>query len=543
MERNMDNDDKIVSKNEIHKKVMLFLGDELSSIHAHSVDKTYDIEKEYQKTKKNRSPFTFFILFCVFAVVAGSAFLINYVIHSKNEEIKVSLAEFESINLKSLLDTVAIAQAHYDDAVKNRSLIVGDMENKLKAAKSVLDNDIFVIDSMNISKKSVYNEKVKAAKRKYQKSVSDIHLEYDPQISAAEKEVEAYGSQLAEFDATKIESAREKEKALDSERQLRNLELRKMESQYEERISELNQKIIDIQRRSTQQIRESVGRVSKNYQEEIDKLDPNLSDRKATSIIEKTEITQTPDFDGAAGMNARYMSSKKVNAAVEKYQQLYDDYRYLDDQVAKIPQKNSIPKYVAAARTLVNGMGESFLDSTSDFYNETVLLNRKIDTLGNQIESLKQQKEEQKKEYESNFEKQKKDYESIFEKQKKEYESNFEKQKKDYESIFGKQKKDYESIFENMMNGTDTKAIVIQATDYENIKVYVSESARMTVKEKGAEGAEAELKNGDSIVKGFVVENEDGSFSFKVAKDEYGNLLPIDFSSIKKGSSVEFSVK
>ena len=242
-------------------------------------------------------------------------------------------------------------------------------------------------------------------------------------------------------------------------------------------------------------------------------------------------------------MNARYMSSKKVNAAVEKYQRLYDDYRYLDDQVAKIPQKNSIPKYVAAARTLVNGMGESFLDSTSDFYNETVLLNRKIDTLGNQIESLKQQKEEQKKEYESNFEKQKKDYESIFEKQKKEYESNFEKQKKDYESIFGKQKKDYESIFENMMNGTDTKAIVIQATDYENIKVYVSESARMTVKEKGAEGAEAELKNGDSIVKGVVVENEDGSFYFKVAKDEYGNLLPIDFSSIKKGSSVEFSVK
>ena len=55
----MDNDNKIneenlvlEEKNEIHQKVMLFLGEELENIHKSSQKQIYDIEKEYDKTKK-----------------------------------------------------------------------------------------------------------------------------------------------------------------------------------------------------------------------------------------------------------------------------------------------------------------------------------------------------------------------------------------------------------------------------------------------------------------------------------------------------------
>ena len=55
----MDNDNKIneenlslKDRNKIHQEVMLFLGDELENIHKSSKGQTYDIEKEYGKTKK-----------------------------------------------------------------------------------------------------------------------------------------------------------------------------------------------------------------------------------------------------------------------------------------------------------------------------------------------------------------------------------------------------------------------------------------------------------------------------------------------------------
>ena len=72
----MDNDNKIneenlslKDRNKIHQEVMLFLGDELENIHKSSKGQTYDIEKEYGKTKKNKSPFVALILTGCFVVV------------------------------------------------------------------------------------------------------------------------------------------------------------------------------------------------------------------------------------------------------------------------------------------------------------------------------------------------------------------------------------------------------------------------------------------------------------------------------------------
>ena len=48
---------------------------------------------------------------------------------------------------------------------------------------------------------------------------------------------------------------------------------------------------------------------------------------------------------------------------MDSYQKIFDDYSYLDKTVASIPQKNSIPSYVAASHKLVNSMGENFINT------------------------------------------------------------------------------------------------------------------------------------------------------------------------------------
>lgn len=75
----MDNDNKVkketLSNAQRHKEVLLFLNKELETLKKCSNTEIYNIETEYAKTKKHRSPFTFLLLFAVFFVVIAVAFI------------------------------------------------------------------------------------------------------------------------------------------------------------------------------------------------------------------------------------------------------------------------------------------------------------------------------------------------------------------------------------------------------------------------------------------------------------------------------------
>ena len=194
----MDNDNKIneenlvlEEKNEIHQKVMLFLGEELENIHKSSQKQIYDIEKEYDKTKKHKSPFVALILAGCFVVVIGISFMIHKIVTVKNSEIQVSLQKFDDLNLKGLLDTVSSAQSNYDNAVKTKTTIEANMESKLKTASETYENDIFILDSLKLSK-TQYDNRLEEIKKQYNENVSEIHKEFDESIAQAEKQIQEY---------------------------------------------------------------------------------------------------------------------------------------------------------------------------------------------------------------------------------------------------------------------------------------------------------------------------------------------------------------
>ncbi len=493
----MGNDNKITKisdeqrSNQIHKEVMLFLGKELERIHHTSSEQSYNIEKEYAKTKKRHSPFTSFMLIGSFLVVLLIAFIMIKTISARNEEITVSVSAFDDLNLKNLLNTVGAAQTNYDNAVKNLATIESDMTVKLKAAEDARTNDIFVIDSMTRLTKKRRGELVEEAEKKYKETVAAIHEEYDGQIVIAEKEVQEYKSQLAEFDTAKVQAAKEKEKALDSERRVKELEQQKIKDQYESRIAELDKKLSDTQRRNSEEMRTAVSNVSAQYQAEIALLDPNLNDAKANSIISGTKAAGFADFNAGTTMSQRGINSQKVVSVLNDYQKIYDDYKYLDKTVTGIPQKNSIPSYVTASHKLVNKMSSAFADTTISFYNETVQLNGKINSLTDELEESRKQ--------------------------------------------ISQQQEYYEQSYETLLGLAKTSAVLMSATDYDSIKIYVTGKARYLITEAGAD---AEFK-ADKTIKGKIFRAEDDSFYFVVGEDKDGNRLEVNFESVVPGTPVK----
>ncbi len=497
----MDNDNKITKiseeqkANQIHNEVMLFLGKELERIHQTSSEQTYNIENEYAKSKKNHSPFSALMLIGCFLVVFSIAFIMTKTISSHNEEISVSVAEFDDLNLKNLLNTVTAAQTNYDNAVKQRAAVEGDMAVKLKAAEDSHTNDIFVIDSMTRLSRKKRAELIYEADKNYKEALAAIHEEYDAQLVQAEKEIEEYKAQLAEFDAAKVQAAKEKEKALDSERKVKELEQKKIKDQYEIRIAELNKKLSDTQEQNTEAIRSAVSAVSAQYQTELALLDPKLNDEKAGSIIQKTKNTAAPDFNATSALAQKNISSQKLSNTMNEYQKLYDDYKYLDKSVRDVPQKNSIPTYTAASRELVNEMGAAFVNTTASLYNETVQLNEKINSLSNELTESKKQ--------------------------------------------ISDQQAFYEQTYETLLSLAKTNAVIMFATDYDNMRVYVTGKARYLITE---EGADAEFK-ADKTVKGKIFRAEDNSFYFEVGTDKNGETYEVNFDSIVSGTPVKILSK
>ena len=516
----MDNDNKI-EKDNLHQEVMLFLGDEVRRIHQEAEDKSYDIEKEYAKTKKNHSPFNILVILTLFAIVIGTVAFMNKYITKKDEEIEVSLSEFEDLNLNNLLNSVQTAQANYDSALKEKLTIETDYETKLNSIKEELDNNMFVLDSLNLSSKKEYNRRKNVLEAEYKAKVDEVKKEFEGQLLLAQKSVDVYKEQLDEFDSVKVSNAQEKEKLLNSERQLRELEINKIKKDYEERLSDMNQDMKDMRVQHTKEMREAVENVRNKYQAEIDTLDPKITDFKAMAIMNGAGTIG--DLASITLLEDNNVTNTEVIKDIKDYQKIYDDFKYLDDVVKSIPQKNSIPSYEKATRSLVNKMGRSYVETSMGYINHINEKNEVIESKDNEISELNKKVYEMKVQNEKNV---------------------------------GVVQTELENTYSNVFALLGVEAVLLNASGYENMQVFVSPSFREKILDETGCNAQIivpainEIKNKkvreirkEVIIDGKVVRGENNTYYFEALKDEEGNIIEeIDFSILESGMSVKLQL-
>jgi hypothetical protein len=94
----------------------------------------------------------------------------------------------------------------------------------------------------------------------------------------------------------------------------------------------------------------------------------------------------------------------------------------------------------------------------------------------------------------------------------------------------------YEDTMEQLMDTIKTSAIILTATGYEDISVYVAGKARYLISE---EGTDAEFKVEKLPVKGKIFRQEDGTFKFTVVEDKSGKIPEINFELLTKGTPVK----
>ena len=508
----MGNDNKInQSSEQRHKEVLLFLNDELNRLQTNNSSNSYDLEKEYAKTKKNKSLFSTLLLTVSMLVVFLLSWGITAYINTKNEEITVNLAEFEGLNVKNLLDSVNKVQTNYDNAMKNRTNIISDRDLALKKAEENRDSELFLIESLTLSKKE--EEKRKAAVlEEYEASLQQIKDEYDPQILLADNELAEYKKQLDEYDTSKLEAARQQEQALDSERRVHRLEIEKVSKEYEARIADIQASYAKERQDNAETIRRSVSEVSQKYLQQIDTLDPDLTNTPSQGVVHTVNAGTYETYNSEKFIEANGIQDDSVVTSLSVYQQDYNKFTTVTAPFLTIPYKKSLPDYVAAARNLVDKMGSTFENSILKFNEEKAALNSQISSLNNQMAQLRKDTEAEKTALKADFAAQKAQLAS-----------------------------DYIALYDGILASAKASAVVISAHSKDKIRIYVVPDQRGHITETGVG---AEIKASKSV-KGVIkpIADEPGFYWFESALDKAGNPVDFDFDLIAAGQIVKVSAK
>ena len=521
----MDNDNKIEindSNSQRHKDVLLFLNEELDNLQESDSASTYNLEEEYAKTKKHKSFFTIIILaLCTVCVVLLSWGITKY-ISAQDEKITVNLEEFDSLNLKNLLDSVSKVQENYNTAVKNKNQLERDFQKELNEASEKLERDYFLVDSLNLRDKKDVQQRKAAAEQEYNQNVAAINQKYETLLAQADSDVHDFMQQLGKFDEEKIRSARESQQALDSERQVQELEKQELSNRYEQRIAQLENSLQTERENSSAELRKSVSQVRDKFQAEIDLLDPVLKDKKAEAIIAKASAASALGFNGNSFLKENQIEDETVAEGFKQFQSAYDDYKYVRSPIAAIPHKNSAPAYIKSSEILVDQMSQTFASTSAKLHDEKTALQNQVDNLNEQIEGLNVQIETMISDHERELQ-------------------SLEAEKKEEKR---QQQSEMEKCIEGVLTAAKSNAAVISVDGRDNIRIYVTPKARYLVTEAGAS---VEIKTEKAVVKGKIISDSQtengGYYLFTPAVDKEGNPVEFDVNLITLGLTVKILAK
>jgi len=505
LEWNMDNDNKIMnSEEQRHKDVLLFLQDELEPLKLRNRASAYNLETEFAKTKKNKSFFVPLILLSCILVVVLVSFCIAKSIEKTNHEITVNLEEFDDVNLRNLIDTVARTQDQYEAAVKNKIQIESQKKSALNTAVDKREADLWTIDSMNLRDRALKSKRQAEVHKAFDEQVREIDQQYDPLIAAAQAEVDAYKEKLNEYDNSKLAAAQEQQRALDSERQLQELERKKLSDQYENRIASLEDQMTRMRSSHANELRKNLTEVSEKLQKEIDTLDPVIVDEYADNLLKSPDMNNrmTVDPENNQAFGEGNISDSELRTRMGEIKQLYSDHKYLDQKVVDIPHRNTLGLYTEADAYLVDRITESLADEVYGQYKDKV--------------SVMHELEQEKRDHEADVKR--------LNEEKAALKTELEETK-------------YDMLYESMQ-GAGISCIVAGApASKDEIYVLIRPNARFLVGENAGDGCEAEIPFKKPI-KGRVERIPDGKYRF-VPEMKNGKYVDFDLEALKMGVQIK----
>jgi hypothetical protein len=350
----MDNDYKIIIQK---PEVRLFLQEEASVLKKEQPE-TYNLEEEFAKAKKNRSPFVLLLMTGLFIIVIAATIGLYKYIDYRNKHIEVSVDVFEDVNLRKLLDMVSRTEESLALSKKSRNKIENERKDALSQAKLQWETENYSITSMLLSAQEK-KRRLAVTESSYKKRVDEINVSYDEQVAEIDITIADLEKQLMQYDSQNVERALQQQAAIDSQRQVLELEKQQLTESYENIITILKERNVEMQKEASDLQKKTIAEVSEKYKERISVLDPVFSDE-----IGNTLVSQNNEFShDISNIEAfkNYMIFEEYPDLLLELESIineYKDLQYISNMMESIPFENSMKEYMTAVLSQAFSAGE-----------------------------------------------------------------------------------------------------------------------------------------------------------------------------------------
>ena len=359
----MDNDNKInISKPE----VKLFLGDKIVPADLSSTS-TYDIEKEFEKAKANRSYKVMLILVGMgIFVVLFSIFFSKYV-KVQNEKMKVSVESFDDLNLRRLLDSVSRIENEISLAMAEKKQIDDTYKESISSAEQFRDADLHTLQYMNLSKYE-FSKQRQAIIDSCEHKKALIKATYDEDTEYIDAKIKELTDQLAAMDSANLERAQQMQSEIDSQRQVFEIEKQQLVDEYETNIETLKSQLATQKEEAYKERNKAIDTVAARYKKEIASLkatiaslDPVLSDAKAAAIVEEANKLENSAPQFLSPIAEKFELAENDVLLLAAIDGKLANFDYLAGVIEAQPHKNSLASFARARNFILH----SFADDTA----------------------------------------------------------------------------------------------------------------------------------------------------------------------------------
>jgi hypothetical protein len=355
----MDNDFEITRAGDQDKmnKVQLFLHDSLKAIRQES-QTPYSLNVEFAKTRKNRDFFVPGIIFAVVVLVLAGALVVTTRINRASRNVSVDIAVFEDLNLKNVLDMAKKAEDRLESVGQKRMTVQSDFQSNLSSLKLQRRSELDVLAAQRMTD-AERTRRTGEITRRYSVLENKLDAGYRNDLAALDRELEDAKKQVESFDKKRVEEANQQKQVLDNQRDLFELERKKMQTSYEAEISDLRLRMDEVQnenaRLKTAQIKELVD----GFQSRIAQIDPVLGDEKSAALIESAAAGPDVGVPFQAGQPSIPEGVDFTAAAFSEMARGYSGIDFLLSKVASIPFDHEAGAFAGTARRMALLAGDA----------------------------------------------------------------------------------------------------------------------------------------------------------------------------------------
>lgn len=273
---------------------------------------TYDLEKEFEKTRKSRNPVFFLVLLSFLAFVIGVTLTITSYLNEKFRRSDFALIEnYSDLRLKDILaESQNLSKRrdklkeHLVELEKEHLLSVSSLKEQFAAESSgKSEADIVPLQSRLDSDLTTENEKYEKEKAELEKELKEL----EEQIALQERQVRAGAGNV--------------DRLVDNAKKLNSLQLQKQAAEYEDKIARL-----------------------------ILLYNPKMTEREVSRAMARVTSEKADPDAGYSKLlgNNQIMSQAEYSNLRSKI----DDQKTILARMKDVPYKNSVPRALSSMESL-----------------------------------------------------------------------------------------------------------------------------------------------------------------------------------------------